>query len=95
MLKTALLEDMLKSIKRLNKELDSRCDFESGLITRIDELQKVIKTKDKQIAKLNTRIKTADVRVAKFNKFITEHVLPENQQIVFNLQTEDFELIEK
>ena len=95
MLKTALLEDMLKSIKRLNKELDSRCNFESSLITHIDELQKVIKTKDKQIAKLNTRIKTADVRVAKFNKFLTEHVLPESQQIVFNLQTEDFELIEK
>ena len=56
MIKTALMEDMLASIKRLNEELDSRCNFESGLITRIDELQKVIKTKDKQIAKLNSRL---------------------------------------
>ena len=31
MIKTALMEDMLASIKRLNEELDSRCQFEEKL----------------------------------------------------------------
>ena len=37
MIKTALMEDMLASIKRLNEELDSRCQFEEKLLKYVDD----------------------------------------------------------
>ena len=106
---TTIMNDMLESIKRLNTELESRCEFESMLITCIDDLKETIKTKDEQIEKLhkdisakdkylnelNTRIETLEAQAKKFNRFLAEHILPENKQIVFNIQTEDFEITEQ
>ena len=106
---TVIMNEMLESVKRLNTELDSRCDFESMLITHIDELKEIIETKNEQIEKLrkdisekdkclhelNKRIEVSEERVKKFNRFLTKYVLPENKQIVFNAQTEDFEITEQ
>lgn len=106
---TVIMNEMLESVKRLNTELGSRCDFESMLIAHIDELKEIIKTKNEQIEKLrkdisekdkclyelNTHIEVLVERTKKFNRFLTEHILPENKQIVFNAQTEDFEITEQ
>ena len=51
--KDVAMADMLQSIKRLNKELDSRVQFESVLLSVIDEYTEKIKDDEKLYNELN------------------------------------------
>ena len=87
MIKTALMGDMLASIKRLNKELDSRCQFEEKLLKYIDDSNTQLENYRKNWESCKTNCK-------KLKEFISKTFLKEGQQIVFNVETQEYELVE-
>ena len=87
MIKTALMEDMLASIKRLNKELDSRCQFEEKLLKYIDD-------SNTQLDKYRENWESCKTNCKKLEEFISKAFLKEGQQIVFNVETQEYELVE-
>lgn len=101
MIKTALMEDMLASIQRLNAELDSRCKFEHNLLGTINDLStKLSKAEDKLII-ANERAENyhqswcdGQTNLDKFIEFVRNTFLKEGQQIVFNTTTQEYEIVE-
>ena len=87
MIKTALMEDMLASIKRLNEELDSRCQFEEKLLKYIDD-------SNTQLDKYRENWESCKINCRKLEEFINKTFLKEGQQVVFNVETQEYELVE-
>ena len=87
MIKTALMEDMLASIKRLNEELDSRCQFEEKLLKYVDD-------SNAQLDKCRENWESCKTNCKKLEEFISKTFLKEGQQIVFNVETQEYELVE-
>ena len=101
MIKTALMEDMLESIKRLNKELDSRCDFEEKLLKHINNLNTQLAKKEDKLIISEERVATymrywddATSDAKKLVEFVKKTFLNEGQQIVLNAETKEYELVE-
>ena len=108
MINTALMEDMLAYIQRLNTELESRCKFEHNLLGVINDLgTKLSETEDK-LSKAEDKLVVANERAEnyhqswcdgqtnldKFIEFVRNTFLKEGQQIVFNTTTQEYEIVE-
>ena len=87
MIKTALVGDMLASIKRLNEELDSRCQFEEKLLKYVDDT-------NTQLDKYRENWESCKTNCKKLEEFINKTFLKNGQQIVFNVETQEYELVE-
>ena len=101
MIKTELMEDMLESIKRLNKELDSRCGFEEKLLKHINNLSTQLAKKEDKLIISEERVATymrywndATSDAKKLVEFVKKTFLKDGQQIVFNVETQEYELVE-
>lgn len=101
MIKTALMEDMLASIKRLNEELDSRCQFEEKLLkyvddsnTQLENYRKNIHDANAQLDKYRENWESCKINCRKLEEFINKTFLKEGQQVVFNVETQEYELVE-
>ena len=66
--KDVAMADMLQSIKRLNKELDSRVQFESVLLSVIDEYTEKIKDDEKLYNELNSEYGKLEENVTLLSK---------------------------
>ena len=101
MIITALIEDMLASIKRLNEELDSRCQFEEELLKHINNLSIQLAKKEDKLIISEERVATymrywddAKSDAKKLVEFVKKTFLKEGQQIVLNAKTQEYELVE-
>lgn len=99
-----IIEDLLKSVKRLNEECNERVKFE-------EKLMKVIDSKDAEIDELNTKLlnamnniadlsseydkKEEEIRLAmKLKKFVENTFLKEDEILVWNAFNE-IEIVKK
>lgn len=101
MIKTALMEDMLASIQRLNAELDSRCKFEHNLLGVINDLSTKLSEAECKLAIENERAEnyhqnwcSGQTNLDKFIEFVRKTFLKEGQQIMFNTTTQEYEIVE-
>ena len=101
MIKTELMEDMFASIKRLNEELDSRCQFEEKLLKHIDSLSIQLAKKEDKLIISEERVATymrywddtkSDTK--KLVEFVKKTFLKDGQQIVLNAKTKEYEIVE-